>query len=100
MSPRRPAGIDRRDSVDDSQGFRTFIEPMHAVPIRRFSNAMDTTATLKEIDMTGTTWNKIANALAAAAAAKADEQRHMLLDRAAIYAALGEKTRGYALRGR
>jgi hypothetical protein len=40
------------------------------------------------------------DALAAAAAAKTDEQRHMLLDQAAIYAALGEKTRGYALRGR
>jgi len=40
------------------------------------------------------------DALAAAAAAKTDEQRHLLLDQAAIYAALGEKTRGYALRGR
>jgi len=40
------------------------------------------------------------DALAAAAAAKTDEQRHVLLDQAAIYAALGEKTRGYALRGR
>lgn len=40
------------------------------------------------------------DALAAAAAAKTDEQRHLLLDQAAIYAALGEKTRGYALTGR
>ena len=37
---------------------------------------------------------------ALAAAAETDEQRHMLLDQAAIYAALGEKTRGYALTGR
>ncbi|MBD8551686.1 MULTISPECIES: hypothetical protein [Sphingomonas] len=40
------------------------------------------------------------DALAAAAAAETDEQRHLLLDQAAIYAALGEKTRGYALTGR
>lgn len=40
------------------------------------------------------------DALAAAARSATDEERRFHLDQAAIFAALGEKTRGFALSGR